>query len=116
MTVLEETCKTIKEEEATMDAGSLELKNKLYRVKNVDWCCETCDIYCNSQSQYDVHVISQKHKFVVRKLEEDKLSAEQQTDENNNNFMVAPDLTYKSLPNSRMRTNFSLGIYSLTHS
>ena len=110
MTVLEETCKTkyenVSREEVVTDA-SHELKNKMYRVKNADWCCETCDIYCNSQSQYDVHVISQKHKFVVRRLEEDKLTADQQTDENNN---FIPDLNYKSLPNSRMRTNFSLGI------
>ena len=32
-------------------------KAKIYRVRNTSWFCECCDIYCNSQSQYDVHLI-----------------------------------------------------------
>lgn len=40
-------------------------KTKIYRVKNVNWYCQKCDIYCNSEPQFEVHMMSQKHKVAV---------------------------------------------------
>ncbi|RNA16689.1 hypothetical protein BpHYR1_051607 [Brachionus plicatilis] len=63
---------------------------KNYRIRNSDWHCPVCEIYCNSQTQFDVHLISQKHKQMDKKKlqptdnsfcsSDTKLS----TDENNN--------------------------------
>lgn len=44
------------------------LKN--YRVKNSEWHCQVCEIYCNSQAQFDVHLISQKHQMMDKKKNE----------------------------------------------
>jgi hypothetical protein len=37
-------------------------KEKKYRVKDDRWYCNHCDIFCNSDSQYQVHLMSSKHK------------------------------------------------------
>lgn len=48
--------------------------SKSYRIKYSCWFCEVCDIYCNSQSQFDVHMISQKHKMILED-EKERLKA-----------------------------------------
>ena len=40
-------------------------KTKVYRIKNLNWYCQKCDIYCNSAPQYEVHMMSQKHKLAA---------------------------------------------------
>ncbi|CAF0880814.1 unnamed protein product [Brachionus calyciflorus] len=40
-----------------------EVKTKNYRVKNSEWHCNVCDVFCNSQAQFEVHLMSQKHKL-----------------------------------------------------
>jgi hypothetical protein len=49
--------------------SSSHVKLKSYNTKNIDWFCSICDIYCNSKSQFDVHLISQKHKIVKKQIE-----------------------------------------------
>ena len=44
------------------DFSSHRLKN--YRIKNNEWHCQTCSIYCNSTLQFEMHLISQKHKII----------------------------------------------------
>ncbi len=39
------------------------IKPKNYRVKSDQWFCSSCDIYCNSDLQFEVHFLSQKHKI-----------------------------------------------------
>ncbi len=38
-------------------------KEKKYRIKDDRWFCQTCDIFCNSDSQFQVHLMSTKHKM-----------------------------------------------------
>ena len=40
-------------------------KTKIYRIKNLNWYCQKCDVYCNSAPQFEVHMMSQKHKIVA---------------------------------------------------
>lgn len=89
---------------ALIDTTEDPTKSKDYKVKNAIWFCDKCEIYCNSDSQFDVHMISQKHKLVLdeetRKLEEAINIPETLTpvlDENNND-----------LSNVRARPNFSI--------
>lgn len=49
--------------------------SKSYRIKYTCWFCEVCDIYCNSQSQFDVHMISQKHKLILEDEKERLMAA-----------------------------------------
>lgn len=44
--------------------ASLSIKCKNYRVKNNEWHCRTCSIYCNSTLQFEMHLVSQKHKII----------------------------------------------------
>lgn len=99
------------------DGADLINKTKTYRVKNLNWFCPECNIYCNSESQFDVHMISQKHKFVVdedkRKLSAEHLQSlvsEQITDENNN--LIENDLEIKieseAIQSVHSKTNFSI--------
>jgi hypothetical protein len=37
---------------------------KIYRVKNLSWFCSICNVFCNSQLQFDMHMLSQKHEEV----------------------------------------------------
>ena len=39
-------------------------KSKNYRIKNKEWHCQICSIYCNSVLQFEMHLISQKHKQI----------------------------------------------------
>lgn len=94
-----------------------ELKSKDYKIKNAMWFCDKCDIYCNSDSQFDVHMISQKHKFVLdeetRKLEDsiqggEETNTSEVLDENNNLDVVKAETDNKDLVNVRGRANFSI--------
>jgi hypothetical protein len=38
------------------------VQEKNYRVKEERWFCTKCNIYCNSDSQFQVHMMSTKHK------------------------------------------------------
>ena len=38
------------------------VRPKIYRVKNVEWSCQQCNIYCNSRQQFEAHMLSQKHE------------------------------------------------------
>ena len=42
-------------------------KSKIYKVKNSEWYCSSCDIFCNSKSQFEVHLISTKHSICKKK-------------------------------------------------
>ena len=42
-------------------------KLKTYKLK-ADWQCYECNTYCNSQLQYEVHKLSQKHKARLLEL------------------------------------------------
>lgn len=97
-------------------------KSKTYLVKNLDWYCVDCDIYCNSESQFAVHMISQKHKLIVdenkRKLMENitndveaegKEVSMHNVDDNNN--LIQKDLNIgkaETIQSIRARTNFSI--------
>lgn len=97
------------------------LKEKKYRVKILDWHCPDCDIYCNSVSQFDVHMISQKHRFVIdegkRKIEkkdeiekisaltENEFSNDESDDLENDEDTTLPT---ESLENMRSKPNFSI--------
>ncbi len=39
--------------------------DKIYRVRNLNWLCESCNVLSNSQQQYEVHLMSTKHKVTV---------------------------------------------------
>ena len=73
--------------------------SKSYRAKISSWHCETCDIYCNSPSQFDVHMISQKHKLMLEDLRDEKLKVKDEPldfkdfslDENNESKNVIPN-------------------------
>jgi hypothetical protein len=69
------------------------IKPKTYRTKNIEFYCKTCDIYCNGQLQFEVHMLSQKHKLVtesLNKIVEENVNNNNSTktisniDENNN--------------------------------
>lgn len=62
-------------------------KQKNYRVKNTEWYCSKCDIYCNSDLQYDVHLMSQKHKTFQIKTT-DQSQKPEENDNNNNTLMI----------------------------
>lgn len=40
------------------------VKSKNYRIKNKEWHCQICSVYCNSVLQFEMHLISQKHKQI----------------------------------------------------
>jgi hypothetical protein len=40
-------------------------QDKQYRVKESKWHCSTCGVYCNSESQFKNHIISDKHNQKV---------------------------------------------------
>lgn len=78
---------------------------KNYRVKNSQWHCHVCDVYCNSQTQFDVHMISQKHKLSERKqfsinnsfssssqTDESEIKSERATCDENNNLDDKPKI------------------------
>ncbi len=48
-------------------------QQNLTKINNILWYCPTCLVQCNSDSQFDVHMISQKHKFAVEEDETRKL-------------------------------------------
>ena len=103
--------------------NNMDTKSKTYKVKVLDWYCADCDIYCNSDSQYDVHMISQKHKLILDENKRKNQVAQANTsvrmessiDENNNNLLES-DIDLKIIPEAetlqsiRARTNFSIGI------
>lgn len=89
---------------------------KNYRVRNSNWFCSTCDIYCNSQLQFDVHNLSQKHKLnqLTPEQREIIIQAQQQqqqqpsenkteitvtSDQNNNTNSIEASLLSPSLGN-----------------
>lgn len=98
------------------------VKPKNYRVKNSQWHCKCCDIYCNSQIQFEVHLISQKHKQVEKKqfsMETSSLNStlNQQDsldkpnyDENNNSVKEKPKYTSK-VEFFKKSLSFSLKIF-----
>ena len=71
----------------------LKQQQKNYRIKNSEWHCQVCDIFCNSHAQFEVHLISQKHKQTEKNhfsVEDSSFSSNshdetrQTCDENNN--------------------------------
>ena len=54
------------EESNNVDTSLLSptIKCKNYRVKNNEWHCRICSIYCNSTLQFEMHLVSQKHKII----------------------------------------------------
>lgn len=98
--------------EASVVAVAGAAASKDYKIKNDQWFCDKCEIYCNSDSQFDVHMISQKHKFVLdEESRKQQLKLEQQDtvlDENNNNLEVATASTNGPNEVVRTRPNFSL--------
>jgi hypothetical protein len=51
-------------------------QEKQYRVKESKWYCSTCGVYCNSESQFKNHIISDKHN--------QKVNGDQKTGDGNN--------------------------------
>jgi hypothetical protein len=51
-------------------------QEKQYRVKESKWHCSTCGVYCNSESQFKNHIISDKHN--------QKVNGDQKTGDNEN--------------------------------
>jgi hypothetical protein len=74
--------------------------------KNHFWFCSHCDIQCNSDSQFDVHMISQKHKFVLEE-EKRKLDTPVQVADFNNNLIDLKDDNLKKTI-ARSKSNFSM--------
>ena len=87
--------------------------------KNLEWRCNECDIYCNSLSQFDVHMISQKHRMIVdeelRRVKSEAAACEgmDKVDENNNEKVFVGDGTIKvedqnQVEDARSRPGFSI--------
>lgn len=53
--------------------SSLIIKN--YVVKRTEWYCVDCDIYCNGHTQFNIHLVSQKHKTKLLETRESKYKA-----------------------------------------
>lgn len=50
--------------------GDKEPVEKKYRYKNELWHCTPCEVYCNSDTQFQVHMMSRKHKLgKIKKLD-----------------------------------------------
>lgn len=87
--------------------------------KNLEWRCNECDIYCNSLSQFDVHMISQKHRMIVdeelRRVKSEEAACEDmdKVDENNNEKVFVGDGAIKvedqnQVEDARSRPGFSI--------
>jgi hypothetical protein len=72
------------------------VKSKNYRVKNNEWHCRTCSIYCNSTLQFEMHLVSQKHKIIDQEQKARRLSTPVTTTE-----------TMHESTNSSVEFNFS---------
>jgi hypothetical protein len=46
----------------TLNPREYHQRSKNYRIKNDQWYCKECDIYCNGTLQHEMHLVSQKHK------------------------------------------------------
>ena len=55
---------THEHESMSSSGGRCMVKSKNYRIKNKEWHCQLCSIYCNSVLQFEMHLISQKHKQI----------------------------------------------------
>ena len=78
------------------------IKPKTYRTKNTEFYCKTCDIYCNGQLQFEVHMLSQKHKLVT-----ESLNKIEENVNNNNNNKNNTDENNNSTCNSEMTNDYS---------
>jgi hypothetical protein len=85
---------------------SLSTSSALSTSKNRFWFCSHCDITCNSDSQFDVHMISQKHKFVLEEQKR-KLDTPGQVADFNNNLVDLKDENLK-MNIARSKSNFSM--------
>lgn len=64
-----------------------QFKPKNYKIKIAEWYCPCCDIYCNSKSQFEVHMVSTKHSQVEKRVMTGGTSSNggDVVDNNNNN-------------------------------
>ena len=66
----------------TMNKDHGEVKEKNYRVKKEELWCECCEVYCNSVSQLNVHMISKKHRdILVKPLDNEEVVESDKTKE-----------------------------------
>lgn len=86
------------------------VKPKSYRNKNTDLYCKSCDVFCNGQLQFEVHMMSQKHKLNLEFIKEggNKLNNteyEASVDENNNNSNECDIQSKDKMSNKIVKTN-----------
>ncbi len=70
----EESCTAIVAATTDKSLSFSPIKSKNYRVKNNEWHCRTCSIYCNSTLQFEMHLVSQKHKIIDQEQKARRLS------------------------------------------
>lgn len=84
-------------------------KSKIYKNKNLNWFCPDCDIFCNSESQFNVHMISQKHKFVLEEEKRKSDDTQSNAADRSEDQIETKILDVENLRQNRLKTNFSMG-------